>query len=226
MSSVLQDFLQIQGFVLCEYHGAGEFSMLSAAPDWFEWIWGAPDGKKNILRLGDKSAFLEGFLPDAKDFWKAGKAGTLASGSWVETLRDEIGMAHEIALEGSALTIGGKRVLAIRNQAEAFVEKSRVLQAARDALLVHERLQKEIQKKEILLHCIVHDLSQTLTAMRGCFEILALEEGTARARQVVEVGRQQSEQQEEMIREVLKAFSADLQESIGSVAASHALPNL
>jgi len=226
MSSVLQDFLQIQGFVLCEYHGAGEFSMLSAAPDWFEWIWGAPDGKKNILRLGDKSAFLEGFLPDAKDFWKAGKAGTLASGSWVETLRDEIGMAHEIALEGSALTIGGKRVLAIRNQAEAFVEKSRVLQAARDALLVHERLQKEIQKKEILLHCIVHDLSQPLTAMRGCFEILALEEGTARARQVVEVGRQQSEQQEEMIREVLKAFSADLQESIASVAASHALPNL
>ena len=50
-----------------------------------------------------------------------------------------------------------------------------MLQTARDSLLVHERLLKEIQKKEILLHCIIHDLSQPLTAMRGCFDVLAHE---------------------------------------------------
>ena len=91
-------------------------------------------------------------------------------------------------------------------------------------MLVHERLQKEIQKKEILLHCIIHDLSQPLTAMRGCFEILGLEEHTERGRQVVEVGKQQSEQQEEMIREVLKAFSADLQDNLAARSAAGAAP--
>ena len=226
MAPFLQGFLLQQGYVLCEYHGSGEFSLLSAAPDWFGWIWGTADSQKNTLRLGDKSPFLEGFLADATAFWDSRKAGTIESGPWIETLRDEIGTPHEIALEALASTIGSKRVISIQNQAEGFAEQTRVLQTARDGLLVHERLLKEIQKKEILLHCIIHDLSQPLTAIRGCFEILGTEESTARARQVVEIGKQQSEQQEEMIREVLQAFSADLQGSINAEGKSQTLPNL
>ena len=144
----------------------------------------------------------------------------------METLRDEIGIPYEISLRATALRMGEQRVLSIQNQAASAAEERRILQTARDGLLVHERLQKEIQKKEILLHCIIHDLSQPLTAMRGCFEILGLEEHSERARQVVEVGKQQTEQQEEMIREVLQAFSADLQDSIAAGAAPAILPNV
>jgi signal transduction histidine kinase/HPt (histidine-containing phosphotransfer) domain-containing protein/ActR/RegA family two-component response regulator len=226
MSSLLQDFLREQGYALCQYHGGGEFSLLCTAPDWFDWIWGGADGEKKTLRLGDKSPFLENFLVAAHTFWSARKKGALTSGLWVETLRDEIGTPYEISLEATALQIGDERLLSIRNQAETAAEETRILQTARDGLLVHERLQKEIQKKEILLHCIIHDLSQPLTAMRGCFEILGQEEHTERARQVVEVGKQQSEQQEEMIREVLKAFSAELQDSIAAGTAPAALPNV
>jgi signal transduction histidine kinase/DNA-binding NarL/FixJ family response regulator len=226
MSSVLQDFLREQGYALCQYHGGGEFSLLCTAPDWFNWIWGEADGEKKTLRLGDKSPFLENFLVAAHTFWSSRKKGALTSGLWVETLRDEIGMHYEISLQATALQIGEQRVLSIQNQAEAAAEETRILQTARDGLLVHERLQKEIQKKEILLHCIIHDLSQPLTAMRGCFEILGLEEHTERARQVVEVGKQQSEQQEEMIREVLQAFSAELQDSLAAGTAPAALPNV
>jgi signal transduction histidine kinase/CheY-like chemotaxis protein/HPt (histidine-containing phosphotransfer) domain-containing protein len=226
MAPFLQGFLLQQGYVLCEYHGGGELSLLSAAPDWFGWIWGSADSQKNTLRLGDKSPFLQGFLADATAFWDSRKGGALESGPWIETLRDEIGTPHEIALQALASSIGSKRVISIQNRAEGFAEQTRILQTARDGLLVHERLLKEIQKKEILLHCIIHDLSQPLTAIRGCFEILALEEGSARARQVVEVGKQQTEQQEEMIREVLQAFSADLQGSIEAGVGAQALPNL
>jgi signal transduction histidine kinase/DNA-binding NarL/FixJ family response regulator len=226
MSSVLQDFLREQGYAVCQYHGGGEFSLLSAVPDWFNWIWGEPAGEKKTLRLGDKSPFLENFLVEAHTFWSSRKKEALTSGLWVETLRDEIGMPYEISLQATALKIGEQRVLSIQNQAETAAEETRILQTARDGLLVHERLQKEIQKKEILLHCIIHDLSQPLTAMRGCFEILGLEEHTERVRQVVEVGKQQSEQQEGMIREVLKAFSADLQDSVAAGAAPAALPNV
>jgi len=90
MSSVLQDFLREQGYAVCEYHGGGEFSLLSAAPEWFSWIWGEPDGEKKTLRLGDKSPFLENFLVEAHAFWSSRKKGELTSGLWVETLRDEL----------------------------------------------------------------------------------------------------------------------------------------
>ncbi len=224
MSSVLQDFLREQGYAVCEYHGGGEFSLLSAAQEWFSWIWGEPEGEKKTLRLGDRSPFLENFLVEAHAFWSSRKKGELTSGLWVETLRDEIGMPYEISLQATALRIGEQRVLSIQNQAQTAAEERRILQTARDGLLVRERLQKEIQKKEILLHCIIHDLSQPLTAMRGCFEILGLEEHTERGRQVVEVGKQQSEQQEQMIREVLKAFSADLQDNLAATSAPGSAP--
>jgi signal transduction histidine kinase/DNA-binding NarL/FixJ family response regulator/HPt (histidine-containing phosphotransfer) domain-containing protein len=226
MSSVLQDFLREQGFALCQYHGGGEFSLLCTAPDWFHWIWGEPGGEKKTLRLGDKSPFLENFLVAAHTFWSSRKKGALTSGLWVETLRDEIGMPYEISLQATALQIGEQRVLSIKDQAETAAEETRILQTARDAQLLHERLQKEIQKKEILLHCIIHDLSQPLTAMRGCFEILGLEEHTERARQVVEVGKQQSEQQEGMIHEVLQAFSAELQDRLAAGSAPRAWPDV
>src|SRR5277367_3103779 len=226
MSPALQEFLQQQGYALCEYLGGGEFCLLAEPPGWFAEIWRLPEVEKKPLRLGDDSPFLEGFLADAEAFWDSRAAGALPSGDWIERSREDLGVVREIPLQALALTIGDKRVLSMQSQPAAFAERTRVLQTARDGLLVHERLRKEVQKKEILLHCIIHDLSQPLTAMRGCFEILALEEGSPRIKQLVQVGKQQSEQQEEMIREVLKAFSADLQEGLEPGGKAAEQPNL
>jgi CheY-like chemotaxis protein len=101
-------------------------------------------------------------------------------------------------------------VLLVRNLSSTYVERQKLYQAARDALLEHERLIREIQKKEILLHCIIHDLSQPLTAMRGCFSLLSLEDLSADLRRMVETGQRESQRQEQMIRGILQAFSADL----------------
>lgn len=223
---MLQDFLQQQGYALCEFLGEGEFCLLAEPPGWFAEIWQLPEGKNKSLRLGDVALFLEGFLADAEAFWESRSTGALASGAWIERTREELGPAREVPLEALALTIGDKRVLSIQSQPAAFEERTRVLQTARDGLLVHERLRSEIQKKEILLHCIIHDLSQPLTAMRGCFEILGMEGGSPRLQKLVEVGKNQSEQQEAMIREVLKAFSADLQEGIEPGGRGAATPDL
>src|SRR5271156_776045 len=230
MSAMLQEFLQQQGYALCEYLGDGEFRLLAEPPEWFAQIWGAADGKKKSLRLGDDSPFLEGFLTEAEALWEspgaAGVAGALSSGAWIEQSRAELGAIREIPLEALALRMDGKRVLSLVSQPEAFAERTRVLQTARDGLLVHERLRKEVQKKEILLHCIIHDLSQPLTAMRGCFEVLALEGGSARTKKLLDIGKKQAKQQDEMIREVLKAFSADLQEGLEPGGKAAEQPNL
>ncbi|HZC66156.1 MAG TPA: hypothetical protein VE545_06265, partial [Candidatus Dormibacteraeota bacterium] len=145
MSSVLQDFLREQGYAVCQYHGGGEFSLLCPAPDWFKWIWGEPAGEKKILRLGDKSPFLENFLVEAHMFWsdaalKGGatedalvpsrKTAALNSGLWVEPLRDEIGMPYEISLQATALKMGEQCLLSVQNQAETAAEETRILQTA------------------------------------------------------------------------------------------------
>jgi signal transduction histidine kinase/DNA-binding NarL/FixJ family response regulator len=226
MCAMLQDFLQQQGYALCEYLGGGEFSLLTEPPSWFEEIWGRSETRSKSLRLGDSCPFLEGFLLEAEGFWESRATGTLSSGTWIERSPGEKGKKREIPLEALALTIDDKRVLSIQSQAEAFEERTRVLQIGRNGLLDHERLRKEVQKKEILLHCIIHDLSQPLTAMRGCFDILGMEGGSSRIKQLVEVGKKQSEQQEQMIREVLRAFSADLEAGIETGGGAAKSPNL
>jgi hypothetical protein len=223
MDVVLQNFLRQQDYALLEYLGDGSFALLAEPPQWFREIWSPQPTNANAFHLGEASPFLENFLIDAEAYWNKESSVAPPAEGWIERTR----AGQEIPLDALALRVAGKRVLAIQSRAAAFAEQSRVLQTARDALLVHERLLKEIQKKEILLHCIIHDLSQPLTAMRGCFECLALEGGgTARAKQLVDMGKQQSEQQEEMIREVLNAFSADLQDSMQSGDRAGELPDI
>jgi len=223
MADPLQNFLQQQGFALCEYLGEGAFSLLAEPPEWFGEIWDLRFGTHDSARLTDISPFLENFLIDAETFWNDPASLELPSEGWIEKTRDN----REVPIEAMAVRVASKRVLALQSRPSALEAQKQILQTARDGLLVHERLLKEIQKKEILLHCIIHDLSQPLTAMRGCFECLALEgAGSPRAKQLVEVGKQQSEQQEEMIREVLKAFSADLQDGMQTGTASRDLPDI
>src|SRR5262249_58576818 len=117
---------------------------------------------------------------------------------------------REVQLEAAAHRVDGKNVLLIRNLGGTYAERQKLYQSARDSLLAHERLLSEIQKKEILLHCIIHDLSQPLTAMRGCFNLMSLQDLSAEVRRIVETGERESNRQEQMIRGILEAFSADL----------------
>src|SRR3984885_11538054 len=78
-------------------------------------------------------------------------------------------LCREIPLEASARSLDGKRILLIHNLSETFGQQQQWFQTARNSLLEHEKLLKEIKKKEILLHCIVHDLTQPLSAMNGVF---------------------------------------------------------
>jgi CheY-like chemotaxis protein len=99
-----------------------------------------------------------------------------------------------------------------------------MLQTARNALLDHERLAREIQKKEILLHCIVHDLSQPLSVMHVAMDSLLEEPISERSKQFLTLGKHASNQQETMIRQVLQTFSDDLRASLdaGTEAGSSA----
>ncbi len=222
MSSLPTELLQHLGYALCEDRSGGKFALLYDPPGWFHEVWGPQAAVGDLLALADRSPFLEAFLSEAEEHWNSNAETPLASGAWIE----QVSYAREIPLEARAWRLNGRRILSIHSPHEEFQEQTRVLQTARDSLLVHERLLKEIQKKEILLHCIIHDLSQPLTAMRGCFDVLARETESPAAKRLVELGRQQSELQDSMIREVLQAFATDMDSAMGSGDATRAAPSI
>src|SRR5262249_24723566 len=160
----LQTFLREQGYALLRPRGDRSFALVSEAPSWFAEVWGQPAAAGNATRIAEASPFLENFLVEAEEFWSSGAGEVCASGTWLEVGRNK----QEIPLEAVALRLNGEKLLSIRSPQKAFREQSQVFQTARESKLAHERLLKEIQKKEILLHCIIHDLSQPLAAMRGC----------------------------------------------------------
>jgi signal transduction histidine kinase/DNA-binding NarL/FixJ family response regulator len=205
-NSILESFLSTQGYALFEYSGNGVFHPIGEYPKWCQNLWKGGLTRDKSIRLAEASPLLENFLIDAEAFWNSNREGSANSPVWIE--RDPSG--REVQLEAAALHVDGKNVLLIRNLASTYAERQKLYQAARDSLLEHERLLREIQKKEILLHCIIHDLSQPLTAMRGCFNLMSLQDLSSDLRRMVETGERESNRQEQMIRGILQAFSADL----------------
>ncbi len=206
MKSPLASFLRQLGYVVLERMGAGKYSLLGEAPEWVGRIIPEVGTDGKAVSIGEASPFLENFLQDAEEFWKKEQSGFCESGPWVEQTKS----GKEIALEAKAMLVEGKRLLAIHSPDPQYAAQVRILQTARNSLLEHEKLLNEIQKKEILLHCIVHDLSQPLSAMRGSFDCLARENDAVQMAKLIDLGRNASEQQESMIRQILGAFAADL----------------
>jgi signal transduction histidine kinase/DNA-binding response OmpR family regulator len=221
MASFLPHFLRQLGYVLLERHEENRFSLASPPPDWFTELWPASNGRSGPFALAENSPFLENFLQEAESFWQVPRTGYSESGTWVEKTA-----AGEVPLEAKALYLDGKPILAIHSAGSQYREQLQVLQTARNSLLEHEHLLREIQKKDILLHCIVHDLSQPLSAMRGSFDCLATERDPERTAKFVSLGKNASERQEAMIREILQAFSTDLQGTLEEQDAASEAPDL
>jgi signal transduction histidine kinase/CheY-like chemotaxis protein len=222
MSAHLSSVIRQLGYVVLEREGGGAFSVLSEAPDWFAKLFPIFDSKRKTASMSQVSPFLDNFLIDAAAFWEREEAGTCESGTWIEKEKS----GRKIPIEAKALQLDGRQLLLIHSPGPKFTEQVGILQRARSAALEHEKLVSEIQKKEILLHCIVHDLSQPLSAMRGSFDCLAMENDAERIAKYIELGKHASQQQENMIREILHAFSADLHASPEADKSPDAAPDL
>jgi CheY-like chemotaxis protein len=100
------------------------------------------------------------------------------------------------------------------------------LQTARSSTFEHEMLLREIQTKEILLHCIIHNLSQPLSVMSVALDCASGEPISPRTAEFIELGRRAGDQQQSMIREVLQAFSADLRATLDTETSANNSPDL
>jgi len=184
----------------------GAFRLIGAMPPWFRHFHPAIADGQEELRPDRTFLFLENFLIDAELFWAERRSGVLKSGIWSET--DPMGVEH--FLEASAVWWDQRRILLIAFPKFDYEEKQRIIQRARENRLRYHDFDKEIQKRDILLHCIVHDLAGPLTAMLAYFALLDFEHLTPKAKGYVRLGIQQATRQQALIQQILDIFAMEM----------------
>lgn len=204
---IISELFATLDIVVIERLGDGFFALIGNPPDWFLRFYSDTNYKQERLRIANKFIFLENFLIDADLFWKSHASQPLKSGIWTEV--DLLG--NELNLEATALIVRNREILLIELLGIAYNEKQYLIQKGRENNLIYQDLVKEIQNKETLLHCIVHDLSGPLSAVSLSLELLELENLTQKGRKRLESAQLQCEKQMRLIREMLDAFSAEFE---------------
>ena len=117
---------------------------------------------------------------------------------------------EECFLEASAINTNGVKVLALEFQRASIEEMRTIIQKARERSLDHDCVMQEMQTKEILLYCIIHDLLQPFTGVKRCLIFLGEEQLSSKGRLLIDIGIQESAKPERLIQNVLHTFAADV----------------
>jgi signal transduction histidine kinase len=186
-------------------HAHGAIRIQGNPPNWLRSIWPtmtAPDAT-----LPGNSPFLENFLIDARECWSAGGEKRVRSGAWAEQTAD----GTELSLEATALTAGGQEILLLEKLGDVFEAKKSVLQKARETVIAYQRLNSEMQKKEILLHCISEEMNAALANVITAVRLIEMEKDPARIAQLLSLASRATEEQQTLINKVLNVFAAELE---------------
>jgi signal transduction histidine kinase len=183
------------------------FAIVNTLPSWFLEFCAEASSLKSLTPQ-DQLTFLGNFLIDVEEFWTENNTQILKSGPWCEVAPLS---GQEYCLEATAIKLDSRKILLVETVGSAYAEKQRLIQIGRENSLHHQELIKEIQKKEILLHCIVHDLSSPLTVIFTSLSLLELDCLEPKKRRLIEICKLQCNRQEILIREMLDTFAAEVE---------------
>lgn len=177
---------------------------MTRLPAWAELLL-EPTPVEQTFSLSRKSYFLEFFLEDAEAFWQKGGNGLLRSCSWSEPIVEHLG-EH---LQATAVSIDGKHFLVIRPVGSVEARQHAYLQHGREVRLRYEADTKEFEKREVLVHCIIHDLANPLSGVTGALQMLETEALGDHAKRLVKLAWEACQRQRSLINQVLDVFSAE-----------------
>ena len=190
--------LETLGLVVFEL-AESDLKLVSPQQAWFERIFG---GAEDLESLCERSDFLEHFLSGAREFWEADRGReVLRSGRWEE---------QGEYFEARALSAGSSRLLIIKRGGAEFEELSEVVQRSNELALERSKLNRETQRRVVLLDCLVHDLSNPLASVLVNLQMLAKRLPGGLERDAARMALGQVERQRGMLRSVVGLFSADL----------------
>ena len=193
------------GTLLLQRQADRAFTIPGAAPDWFISLAPERAAEGGPFDPGGIFPFLDHFLDDAEEYWAAGDGKMLRSGIWSETLQ-----GIDWHFEALVCTEGTANYLLIQRLTAHYDQLRQVFQKGRELSLVHEQLEAEISKKEILLHCIIHDMSAPLQGMTSSLEIVRGKVQDPAAKRMVELGLLSAKEQANLIHDLLDTFRSEI----------------
>ncbi len=197
----LPSVLAALGVVVFARRPDGSFGVVGGSPGWVAELW---PSEATSFRPQEHSPFLEHFLTEADECWRGVGGGLRRSGLWTEV--DGTGVERHL----TAWAVRSEQpLLVISDATQSYREQSSVMQQAREQALVHSRLLKEIEKKDVLLHSIVHDLRSPMISVHSTLQLLEADAISERSQQLVAASRSQLERQDHLIKSILDVFAAD-----------------
>ena len=222
MSSILARLVSDLNIAVLERTPQGSFSMLSDMPEWLSSLVPETTLQHDELFLEDIFLFLDDFLERHSSFWDKPTEEQITSGVWTERLPD----GTEQILQATALFVQDRPLLLLKIpfQQEAWP----IYQHAREQRLENEQLVEEINKREVLLHCIVHDLSNPLSGIKGSLDLLLSEElvEPEDGNELVQLGLRQATKMQKLIRSILSTFANEVKPLVPTLIGEDIAPDL
>jgi signal transduction histidine kinase len=184
--------------------GEERLRLVSRAPEWLErQCPGLEPG--DALEARAISDYAADFLVTELHAALGGGRIQRASLPWTEEVPGTGLMSRECVV---GRTPSGRRFFLVRRLGLDLVDRSAPIQAGRDLGLLYERLSREIEEKDILLHGIFHDLSNPLTNVINAVELL---EGSlsAEEEELRAIALDESLRQRTVLRTLLEVFRAE-----------------
>lgn len=175
--------------------GADTFQPLGDIPGWLRAH--LPPGSQ-AFELGKAFHFLENFLVDARAFWDRREPGVLKAGFWRETAASDNGPW----LDAFAVCLPGRDALVIAELEGCYQEMRELLQKARQRVLDHEALVREIQHRDILLHCLIHDLASPVSSIHIAISLLHGEDLSDDDRRLLKACESSAEHIQSLVKQV------------------------
>jgi signal transduction histidine kinase len=199
----LNDVAAALGVVVLERVAPGEFKRVGAPTRW--WCDRVGDDAGRSIEVLELFPFLEVFMPAAEALWRSRHPTPIASEMWTET--DAQG--HDYHLEAFATCVGSASVLVVGRNNQAFLQRQLLVQRARELRATYDALMREIERKDILLHTIVHDLTAPLHSIVGSLSLLRECDLPEKATRWAELATEAAARQRSLIAEILDVFVSE-----------------
>ena len=186
--------------VLVRPRSTEAFRLVGSTPTWFTKIFGG------IEKFPTPSLFLTAFIEGpANDCWQ-GELSEVKSGYWEESNDQE--QSH--FFKATALQDGDQDLLILALSDEDHHQEQRYLQHAHDVALHQRRLAKERERKEILLDCIVHELSKPLSTILMNLQFVQAQLDREDLLKALARAETQAEVQRDLIHSISHTFDSEL----------------
>ncbi|MEM6822509.1 MAG: HAMP domain-containing sensor histidine kinase [Verrucomicrobiota bacterium] len=156
--------------------------------------------------IDSEHPFLSAYLQEVEYFLKDGSGSYESSGPWVEESKD----SKECYFEAQAFRLEGVSYLIIDDLGDRYLEHLTLIQKGRDNLLLNERLNREIQFREILYHCMAHDIRGPIAEIHLALDVLFSEgEWNEKQTKMRDIMQNSIDRQYQLIDDILLAFKEE-----------------